>query len=319
MKVKSKVLNEAEKTVFKEIAFGLSIPLYLKSLGFSIFEWQEKVLWDRSPRIVINGARQSGKSTIISAKACHRAKYKPGSLTIVLAPTQKQSWEDMEKINSFLSQDRNFPKVLHNNKEELKLANGSRILVLTASDDAARGFSNPDLVIFDEASRIDDSVFNAVRPMMTNNLKSQMVEISTPNGKKGFFYRHFNTTSWSRYNIVSSFVPSHDELGYPTLIDVTNEDNVTEDGINYFVSPRHKNFQEQLSAFEEFQWDERQYRQEYCTEFVDSEDQVFSQETLDTLFGERSTPVTIKAQNLKYDQFEDANLKALLNDLGGAF
>lgn len=279
-------MNQAEAGALLEGVYQLDTTRWLEHLGWKVFDWQKAVLRDRATRICINGARQAGKSTIISSKACHMAKYRKGSLTVILAPTQKQSQEDMEKINSFLSRDPAYPERIKNNSEELKLENGSRILVLTASDDAARGFSNPDLIIFDEASRIDDSVYDAVRPMITNNLDAVIVEISTPNGKKGFFYNHFHSQSWSRYEVrcpwdyvATSSLPTLRKTTYHGI-----------DGVSYFLSPRHFNLTEQMEVIRGGQggygMSERKYRQEYCCEFVEAEAQVFANELIDSLYSD---------------------------------
>ena len=281
-------MNQAEKDRLLEGVYQLDTTRWLAKLGWIVFDWQKAVLRDRSTRICINGARQAGKSTIISSKACHMAKYKPGSLTVILAPTQKQSQEDMEKINSFLLRDPQYPERIKNNSEELKLANGSRILVLTASDDAARGFSNPDLIIFDEASRVADSVYEAVRPMITNNRKAVIVEISTPNGKKGFFFSHFHSQTWTRYEVRcpwdyvrTTSTPILEQTKYHPL-----------PGVNFFFSDRHFDRIEQMEVItggkDGHGMSERKYRQEYCCEFVEAEAQVFANELIDSLYVDNS-------------------------------
>ena len=280
-------MNQKERDLLLEGVYQLHTTRWLAKLGWNVFDWQKAVLRDRSTRICINGARQAGKSTIISSKACHMAKYKKGSLTVILAPTQKQSQEDMEKINSFLLRDPQYPERLKNNSEELKLENGSRILVLTASDDAARGFSNPDLIIFDEASRVADSVYEAVRPMITNNRKAQIVEISTPNGKKGFFYSHFHSPTWTKYEVRcpwdyvrTTSMPTLEETRY----------RPKDPSVNFFFSPRHFDRVEQMEVItggkDGHGMSERKYRQEYCCEFVEAEAQVFANELIDSLYAE---------------------------------
>ena len=279
-------MNQAEANALMEGVYQLDTTRWLTHLGWNTFEWQRAVLRDRSTRLCINGARQAGKSTIISSKACHMAKYRKGSLTVILAPTQKQSQEDMEKISSFLQRDPQYPERLKNNSEELKLGNGSRILVLTASDDAARGFSNPDLIIFDEASRIDDSVYDAVRPMITNNLDAVIVEISTPNGKKGFFYNHFHSPSWTRYEVRCPW----DYVRTSSLPTLRRTAYKGAPGVHFYFSDRHFNFEEQMEVIRGGMgghgMSERKYRQEYCCEFVEAESQVFANELIDSLYSD---------------------------------
>lgn len=268
-----------------EIVYGLDPVEWLSHIKWDSFDWQRDVLHDPSTRICINGARQAGKSTIISAKACHMAKYRPGSLTVILAPTQRQSQEDMLKIRSFYGPDATYPKRVKANDMELVLDNGSRVLVLTATDEAARGFSNPDLIIFDEASRIPDIVFDAVRPMITNNDRAVIVEISTPNGRKGFFNSHFHSDLWSRYEVRAPW-DIVTTATMPTLVKTMYEGT---EGVKLYFSPRHYSFKDQIEVItngEDGQgMSSRMYRQEYCCEFVEAEAQVFSNELIANLFG----------------------------------
>ena len=284
--------NDAALRVYSEVVEGLSIPRYLHRIGLSVFPWQNEVLSDPATRICIDGARQGGKSTIMSAIACHNARFKPGSLCVILAPTLMQANEDMMKIKQFIARDKTYPRLVRSGAQEIALINGSRILVLTASDDAARGFSNPDIILFDEASRIPDDVFEAVRPMITNNLHARIYEISTPNGKKGFFYDHFNSPRWSRYLVRAPFSAVQGFNG-PELMPITEEGakstlkgnlkpTAQAENIRFFFSPRHYNEAEQEDAISGMHI--RKYQQEYGCEFVDAEDQVFSQTLIEQMF-----------------------------------
>ena len=278
-------MNAAEIKVFKEIVRSLSISYYLTSIGFKLFPWQKAVLDDSSTRICINGARQSGKSTIMSGVCSHHAKYNPKSLSVILTPSLKQSQEDIIKILEFISHDPDYPKLIKTGGDGIiSLENGSRILVVTASDDAARGFSKPGIVLFDEASRIDDSVFAAVRPMLTGSKRSRIFEISTPNGKKGFFYDHFTGRSkiWSRYLVRGGFDAAVGADGIP---EVRATSFTPSDRYKYFISPRHLDMEEQQEALESIQYDIRNYNQEYGCEFVTAENQAFDQNLIDSLFG----------------------------------
>ena len=285
-------MNAADLSMLRDITYGCDPVRYLRSLGWDVFPWQEAVLSDPSTRICIDGARQGGKSTILSAVTCHHAKYYPGSLSVILAPTLMQANEDMVKIKSFIARDRQYPQLTRSGAQEIATDRGARILVLTASDDAARGFSNPDIILFDEASRIPDDVFEAVRPMITDNPKAHIYEISTPNGKKGFFYDHFSSPRWSRYLVRAPWIAVETPLG-PQLAPITEEaakdtlrknlmSSAKAESIKFFFSPRHYRETDQAEALEQMHI--RKYLQEYGCEFVDAEDQVFSQSLIEELF-----------------------------------
>ncbi len=286
MKHPLRKMNKAEISIMKEILCGLSPSYYLESIGYRLFDWQKAVLEDPSTRICINGARQSGKSTIMSGTCCHYAKYHPKSLSVIIAPTKQQSQEDIFKIREFMQHDPEYPNLTKAGGDgEIIIANGSRILVLTASDKAARGFSAPGIVLFDEASRIDDSVLKAVIPMLTGCKRSKIYEISTPFGKKGFFYHHFMGPSrrWSRYLVRGGFEATVGADGTPCVVPSAFQPDL--DRYRYFISPRHLDQEEQNGVLETIHYDVRNYNQEYGCEFVSAEDQAFSQDLIDSLFG----------------------------------
>src|SRR5680860_1822358 len=62
--------------------------------------WQADVLRSDHPRILLNVARQGGKSVTVATKAVHVAVYEPGSLTLLLSPSQRQSGELFRKVLS---------------------------------------------------------------------------------------------------------------------------------------------------------------------------------------------------------------------------
>ena len=72
------------------------------SLGFAELDpWQERLLSSTAPRILLNCCRQSGKSTMASIAALHRALYCPESLVLLLAPSERQARQLFSKISAF--------------------------------------------------------------------------------------------------------------------------------------------------------------------------------------------------------------------------
>lgn len=170
-------------------------------LGFEADDWQAAVLRDPARWIGLNITRQGGKSTTSSIKALHTAIYRPGSLTLLLAPSQRQSNELFRKMNDFREDMDRPPALIEDNKLSCQLENKSRIVALPGSEGTIRGYSAPALVIADEAARIPDVVFGAVRPMLATSGGSLML-LSTPYGKRGMFYRAMTEPGhWSTYTV----------------------------------------------------------------------------------------------------------------------
>ena len=261
---------------------------YVNQLGFSPFDWQRQILQDESKRIIINAARQAGKSTVVSSLPSHIGKYRKGSLTVVLASTEKQAVEDMEKIKSFIQSDPTYPEIKRSSDSLIKLSNNARIVVVPATEKAARGYSCPDLVLIDEASRVDNIVYTSgVKAMFTDNVNGVLVLLSTPAGKSGFFHDIWTnkSPSWRRYEIRSPWNPERTDHGMDLLPYLPEEQYIAQrakEGIIACYSPRHRREQEQRDNLLEM--GSLMYRQEYCCEFVETVDTVFSYEEIARMF-----------------------------------
>ena len=279
----------------RDLVYALDPARYVESLRFRSFPWQQAVLSSTAKRIAIDGARQSGKSTIISALPCHQAKYRPKSLSIILAPTEDQSEEDMRKVKDFIAMDSSYPEVKRYASDQVELRNGSRILIIIATDKAARGYSAPDLVIIDEASRVPDIVYSSgVRAMLTDNRQARLIVISTPFGQQGFFWKAMTQgKSWERYYIRSPFsVDPEDSYSlheYPGGEAAFQAEQAAR-GIKSWFSPRHENLAEQQEQLEEI--GKQQYEQEMCGMFVESEGMVFGYDEINAAFASACTPLT---------------------------
>ena len=73
------------------------------------------------------------------------------------------------------------------NRISLLLNNGSRIVGLPENEATIRGFSALSMLIIDEASRVSDVTYHALRPMLSVG-NGDLWMLSTPFGKRGFFY-----------------------------------------------------------------------------------------------------------------------------------
>ena|SRR5215831_7266586 len=135
-------------------------------LGKAPDPWQEQLLRSRSKQVIINAGRQIGKSTVVAAAALHTCLYQPGSLVLVIAPSQRQSRELFIKIHDFLSKLEPAEELEEETKLSFMMQNGSRAVVLPGDGRTIRGYSSPALILMDEAAFIPDEVFDATIPML---------------------------------------------------------------------------------------------------------------------------------------------------------
>jgi phage FluMu gp28-like protein len=140
----------------------------------------------------------------------------------------------------------------------MELANGSRIEALPGTEKTIRGFSGVDLLVVDEASRVADELYYAVRPMLAVS-GGRLMMLSTPYGKRGVFFEEWSGgEGWERYEVPASECP-------------------------------------RIAA--SFLEDERRalpgwvYRQEYECSFEETEDQVFSHELVSAAITDEVKPL----------------------------
>jgi phage FluMu gp28-like protein len=159
-------------------------------------------------------------------------------------------------------------------KSYMTLDNGSRIVCLCGHESAIRGYTAPDMVIIDEASRAPSELYVAIRPMLAMS-RGQLILISTPHGKQGFFY-----DVWC----------NHDE------IDANDRDSWRniKDGWERYKQRADENPRIDKQWLDDERLNlpgERAYRQEYGCEFVETEEQVFPYELIKNMFTDEIDPL----------------------------
>ena len=179
-------------------------------LGFEPDQEQARALRGGRRGIVLC-TRQWGKSTVMSAKAVHRACFVPGSLTLVLTPCGRQSGEFLRKAEAFVRRLVIPVRRDGNNELSISFPNGSRIVGLPQNEAKVRGFSNVSLLLIDEASRVEDALYRAMRPTLAVG-NGDLWLMSTPNGKRGFFYEEWahGGDAWERIRVAAPDCPRID-------------------------------------------------------------------------------------------------------------
>jgi len=141
--------------------------------------------------------------------ALHRALSRPTSLILILAPAERQAKELFSKVaESYRSLGHPIPAESYR-KLGVELVNRSRIEALPGTEKTVRGFSGADLLVVDEAARVDDGLYYAVRPMLAVS-GGRLMMLSTPFGKRGVFYEEWTSEAgagWERYEVPASQCP----------------------------------------------------------------------------------------------------------------
>ncbi|MDP8947381.1 MAG: terminase family protein, partial [Actinomycetota bacterium] len=174
---------------------------FARSVGLEPDHWQERSLHSDAARVLLNVARQAGKSTTAAVIGLHRALYHPGALVLILAPSERQAKETFGKVaESYRTLGHVIPADSYR-KLGIELANGSRIEALPGTEKTVRGFSGVDLLIVDEASRVDEGLYYAIRPMLAVS-GGRLIMLSTPFGKRGVFFEEWTGgEGWERYEV----------------------------------------------------------------------------------------------------------------------
>jgi hypothetical protein len=227
--------------------------------GFTLDDWQRAVLLSDASSTIILASRQAGKSTVSSIRALHRALYTPASLVLLLAPSYRQSKELFRKVKDALAALPFTAPLTSESALELEFTNLSRIVALPGKEATIRGFSGVSLLIVDEASRVSDELYQAIRPMLAVS-GGDILLLSTPFGKRGFFHHEWTEggEDWHRTKVTANDCPR---------------------------IPRNWLEQERQSIGD--WW----YRQEYMTEFVESVDSVFRYEDIQRALDPKVTPL----------------------------
>jgi hypothetical protein len=230
---------------------GDAVAFARDKLGITPDEQQELVLRG-GRRGIVNCTRQWGKSTVAAAKAVHRAYGAPGSLTLAITPSGRQSGEFLRKAAEFVHRLGIAVRGDGHNDLSIAFPNGSRIVGLPENETTVRGFSSVSLMLIDEASRVTDEVYRAIRPSLVV-CDGDLWLMSTPNGTSGFFWEEWANggEGWERISVAAPDCPR--------------------------ISARA--LEEERAALGE-KW----FRQEYLCEFVEREGAVFSRAMLDAAY-----------------------------------
>ncbi len=241
-------------------------------------------------------SRQVGKTLVAAALALKTALLEPPALVLVTAPSIRQSGEFLEVVKQLHRALRakanmagqpmpwyqkmldeagadeawlKLPEPARETALQLHLPNGSRILGLPGSEATIRGYSRATLVIVDEASRVKEGLVPSIRPMLAVS-GGRLVSLSTPFGRRGWFYEE-----WDRHERTNPVRQSDWHSSTPTC-DLYR--------IPATMCPR---INAEFLAEERRALGERWFNQEYLCSFVDAVGQVFPSELIERAFADQ--------------------------------
>jgi hypothetical protein len=259
--------------------------LILERAGLTPDPWQTGVLRTKRTQILLLCSRQVGKTLVAAALALRTALLEAPALVLVLTPSERQSSEFVRRIQELhealrqpkslagpvqsvydkrlteAGQDQlyfHLPAKTRESSLQLHLDNGSRIIGLPASEGKIRVYSSVALLLIDEASRVDDALYRAVRPMLAVS-RGRLLALSTPFGKRGWFHEAWHGAGdWERVKVTAEQCP-----------------RIPADFL----------------AEERRALGERWFRQEYLCSFEDTVDAVFSYADIQAALSDAVTPL----------------------------
>jgi hypothetical protein len=193
-------------TLTDDLAAALDPAELCQRVGMVPDPWQLGVLRSADRRLVLSCGRQTGKSTCASLLAVHEGVYHPGSLTLMAAPTLRQAGELFRRSMALYRTLGRPVAAEQENVTSMTLENGSRIVSLPGDERTVRSFSGAGLVLIDEAARAEDALMAALEPM-TAISGGRIILMSTPWGKRGFFWEATSDSRWRTVTIRADECP----------------------------------------------------------------------------------------------------------------
>src|SRR5215469_7577370 len=194
-----------------DFARALDPCLIARDVGLDQLDpWQARMIDDPPKRLLCCCGRQVGKSTAAAVCALNSAIYSAPSTIVMISPSLRQSVELYRTFHALWQRLPGRPEAQYETLSRLELENGSRIISLPGSERTVRGLASVDLIILDEAARVEDDLLAATRPMLAVS-NGSLFALTTPAGKRGWFYEQWlRGVGWSRISIRSIECPRID-------------------------------------------------------------------------------------------------------------
>ena len=224
-----------------------------------LFPWQKDVAdllleQGQGKTVVVRSRRQTGKSTLISNLLCYYSFNFNCSRNFVVSPTLNQARNIFNQVNDAVNRAEGSLIQKANAQDlELKFVNNSTIsFKSSAMGQRLRGYSSNGLIALDECAFQPDEILPLVLPWSDWH-KANVLMVSSPFVKDGFFYRYF--------------CQGLEGINGITSVDWTDEKYKEE--MDKILSP------ERLEMYRK-QLPKNQFLTEYLGQFIDDDGMVFT-------------------------------------------
>lgn len=165
-------------------------------------QWQADALQQLIPfenNVLMLCCRGAGKSEVAAAAAYLEGAL--GGFAMIVSRSDKQALETFDKVLKYHRELGLAETVRDPTMHRLNFLGGGRVQALPCSPNTIVGYHQVSLLILDEAAKIKDELYALVTPMLTR-AKGRMALLSTPWGKRGFFWKEWNGEArkgWRRH------------------------------------------------------------------------------------------------------------------------
>lgn len=192
--------------------------LNASNCNIKLYDWQKRWLDDDSRFRVMLKSRAVGGSFIIALESFLHSLIFDNHLTLLISFSMRQSLELFRKVKDYIKsfegvairhEDMNyrFSALVSETKTSVEFPNGSRIVSLPNNPDGVRGY-RANHVYIDEAAMFknDFEIKTAILPTLVAR-EGRLSLISTPKGRRGWFYEAWTSESFSKHQVHYSEAP----------------------------------------------------------------------------------------------------------------
>jgi hypothetical protein len=187
--------GETTASLLARLAADPTLPM--RAIGLTPDPWQAELILAPERQVAALCTRRSGKTQAVAARVTARSLTTPGRKTLIFSPTEDQSKELLGYVREMNDALGCPVEVSSETESRIRWVNGSEVKAKTDRPKSSRGFT-PHEVVIDEAAQVSDLLYLSVAPMQALG-KCDVLALTTPFGKMGWFYELWNTPAKSRH------------------------------------------------------------------------------------------------------------------------